>query len=506
MARDDPYTTLKAYGNTEAANGLKTAYDEPVFIDDQVFNTSYAPGKTTPAASVPLPPATPQKGVTLPPVGHINIESPAPEPRPDFNMLSPAQRAQMQTQQSAPEPDYATSTTTSTQTTTRSGRPIDKPWLAKRGELFQAQRDIGRAEMESQVKTAEQSEAAIAGTLERMGARSAQLAKERTRIQEQIRAREARIDAATKEVVKAKVDPEHYWNNISTGDKVMHGMAIALGGFLRGWTQGKMQNSALQLYNQAVERDLQAQRRKILQKKEGIKGDENMLAHYYRDLGSLAEAETAYRNTQNAHMRLQLKKIQASGAPALVKANARRVELGLEAQLAQEQHQERVASFAQTVTTRNVQTRKIPMQASSSSGKPPPQAIQTAVGNAVATMDEIISAVAKISTSGYGRVGRHLPDSEAQRIRDMHILPLMVSIAKAKEKGVLTDADFKRYKNMLDRKLMSGNEIIKRLLLIKNQMGNRELRKLQSHAQYYNVTPLYRQLSPYITRQVTTKK
>jgi hypothetical protein len=56
----------------------------------------------------------------------------------------------------------------------------------------------------------------------------------------------------------ASIDPNRYWNNKSTGQKLLAGLALALGGFGAGLTGGR--NHALDIINKEIDADLNAQK------------------------------------------------------------------------------------------------------------------------------------------------------------------------------------------------------------------------------------------------------
>lgn len=69
---------------------------------------------------------------------------------------------------------------------------------------------------------------------------------------------------ADNKFVDEKVDPEHFWNSKSSGQKVLAGIAIALGGIGGAYT-GKGGNVAMDIINKAIDNDIDAQKFNITQ-------------------------------------------------------------------------------------------------------------------------------------------------------------------------------------------------------------------------------------------------
>lgn len=64
----------------------------------------------------------------------------------------------------------------------------------------------------------------------------------------------------------SKVDPNHLWDSMTTGRKVMMMLSVAIGGFLEGYTSGKIKNAGLKMLDKAIDRDIAAQRSNFQQK------------------------------------------------------------------------------------------------------------------------------------------------------------------------------------------------------------------------------------------------
>lgn len=113
------------------------------------------------------------------------------------------------------------------------------------------------------------------------------------------------LDKTREAAFQGKEDPSRYWNNLSTGNKVMGSIALILGGAASGGNANN--NVALNTLNQAIDRDVQAQR-----------NDKASAQNLYRaNLERYKDADTAQQMTT-----LQLKTV-AEGKLMAAAASAR---------------------------------------------------------------------------------------------------------------------------------------------------------------------------------------
>jgi len=62
------------------------------------------------------------------------------------------------------------------------------------------------------------------------------------------------------------VDPQRFWSQMPTTNKVIGLLAVAMGGFTEGFTQGRVKNRALNVLQRAIDRDVAAQKSNIAQR------------------------------------------------------------------------------------------------------------------------------------------------------------------------------------------------------------------------------------------------
>lgn len=95
-----------------------------------------------------------------------------------------------------------------------------------------------------------------------------------------------------------KINPERYWDNKGTGQKIVAGIAIALGG-LGGALTGKGDNKAMDVINKSIDQDIQAQKDTIqanAQKRgQQLQVKSGMLSALNQQFGNEMQAESAAR-------------------------------------------------------------------------------------------------------------------------------------------------------------------------------------------------------------------
>lgn len=149
---------------------------------------------------------------------------------------------------------------------------------------------------------------------------------EQTR-RDQLQAQAQRMEQSIDEFKKASVlDPNKFWANKTTGDKIMASVAVFLGGL------GGGPNQALEIINNAVTRDIEAQKQAAM----GAKGKYEMENNIYRNMMDQFQNETAaFTASRLAALNIaemQIKKAEASTANLQAKARSQQAlgQLGLQ--------------------------------------------------------------------------------------------------------------------------------------------------------------------------------
>ncbi len=95
-------------------------------------------------------------------------------------------------------------------------------------------------------------------------------------------------------LANTKVDPEHWWNSRSTGQKVAGYLTAIVGGLLQGRT-GSARNSGMDMIQQAIDQDIDAQKTNIQTQQAGLGFRKGMLADEYARHGDAYQAAETVR-------------------------------------------------------------------------------------------------------------------------------------------------------------------------------------------------------------------
>jgi hypothetical protein len=113
--------------------------------------------------------------------------------------------------------------------------------------------------------------------------------------QTQIAEANADYSAGVKELSSMKVDPNKIWADKTTGDKILVGVGILLGAFGQGLTGGKS-NYALDVIDQAIDRDIAAQKANIGAKQAAVGEKQNAIAMLRQRFGDERLADIAFKD------------------------------------------------------------------------------------------------------------------------------------------------------------------------------------------------------------------
>jgi hypothetical protein len=122
------------------------------------------------------------------------------------------------------------------------------------------------------------------------------------------------------------IDPNHYWQNKSTGGKIATAIGLILGG-LGGGMQGNGGNAALDFLNHNINRDIESQ-------KANLDKSNSLLRANMQQFGNLKDATDMTRAMQMDLVSNQLKQAAAQAADPMAKAKALQAAGALDAQSA----------------------------------------------------------------------------------------------------------------------------------------------------------------------------
>lgn len=156
-------------------------------------------------------------------------------------------------------------------------------------------------------------------------------------------AQQKRIDDMDKlqsEIQATRIDPSEYWAKQSGLSKVLSVIAVGLGGAAQGLSGGRLQNTALQLIQQEIDRDIEAQKANLASRKGNLEqmrgvygvaqqrfGDE-MTAKKFTEAQMWSQAETAMKRLAGT---IRSEAGRAAAADMLAKAAAIRADVDLSA-------------------------------------------------------------------------------------------------------------------------------------------------------------------------------
>lgn len=102
---------------------------------------------------------------------------------------------------------------------------------------------------------------------------------------------QTRIDARLADLQAQGVDPNHYWQSRSTGEKLAGAFFVGLGALAQGASGGRLPNEALSIYNQAIRDDLDAQRTNLTKSIEVTKMQGESVSKRFDQQMAMARAE-----------------------------------------------------------------------------------------------------------------------------------------------------------------------------------------------------------------------
>lgn len=159
------------------------------------------------------------------------------------------------------------------------------------------------------------------------------------------------VQATMKELDGATVDPGKFWASPSALRKTVGFLGIAMGGFLQGLSNGRIQNIALAMVDKAIDRDIAAQEAQ-LRKKSFVAGQRmNALGMLQRELGDIRGAKAALKSLQYKRFSDYIGKIEHS---AERKLGAARLQQSLLANSAQSALQYSQTYAKQVSSTRDI--------------------------------------------------------------------------------------------------------------------------------------------------------
>jgi hypothetical protein len=310
-----------------------------------------------------------------------------------------------------------------------------------------------------------------------------------------------RLSDAVKE---GKVDPNAYWTDQSSAQQAATVLGVVLGAFTEGWTGGKVRNAALGIVQKSIDRNIAAQVRNLQSERADLASQRGIVSYLYGKLGDIDRSQQMARVMMNDWVDTSLRKaeqqyagdIRANRAAMLREQNQANSNMNLMKLTAKTVTgggtRTPTSPFAAEMMKLKLETARAKLRATAGGHKlPPKQAIdlgaaKTSLGLATKARDAAKGLKIWVGS-------KYLPNTEAAQLRDVYITPLVVSMRKAVETGIMTDKDFARYQRMLDGKFTTQNELVDRLDIIRSHMGTATLGNIEALARGgYNVSKFAR--------------
>ena len=154
----------------------------------------------------------------------------------------------------------------------------------------------------------------------------AEVVAEEQRREKAMAEQQAKVDQALSDYGSMKIDPDRYWHNKSTGEKVLAGIAIALSSIGQGLQAVggvAAPNQAMKVISDSIERDIEAQKMDIQLKRDQVQGQQNILNDMRARFGDERQAETAARMIGLEVAKSQLAQFGLNHQSEVVQANAK---------------------------------------------------------------------------------------------------------------------------------------------------------------------------------------
>lgn len=338
-------------------------------------------------------------------------------------------------------------TTTETTTSRTKGVKASKESLDALDESFRQEERAIQAAARSGAEQAAAEGAFLrqrdAELAERTAANQAREAEHRTALEEQ----ETKVGQAMDDFRSKKLDPEQYWKERGTGAKVTSAIAMALGQFGAALTGTR--NSAMDIINDAINRNIEAQKQEIANARENVNLEQNVMAQLRQKGLDEREAEHAARQLYLEGAQQQLETIAAGYKSEAIKNNAAQASAQLGQKRADAAVQRSIAS--QDRVTVQSQSTTAPLKGAAGGAQQLPAGEAAKLGEASAAVKNVNELYAKWDKDASGVTGwlaSFLPATDASRYDDNRRAAAQV-IGSYLEGGKLTESDLARYMKML---------------------------------------------------------
>lgn len=373
-------------------------------------------------------------------------------------------------------------------TVTRSSSPeLSKEGYDALKDSGDKQKALGDELMREQLKATDSQRQALAQSADKAKLREYDLGKDVKQRKDEYQDASDAYARAQDHVRAAKVDPDRYLRNMSGFTRAMY----VIGAAFSGAAGPRYLALSQRMLTSAIQRDISAQRINAANAIRNLQlsGQQKKQLWKQWQAGEKDRVQTTMRVAQ-----LQLQKAALDSKDVATREKYQQAALNIDKQLAMAKEKTRAKST--TVKTKGGrQALAMPrvISRSKGAGKPPPTKLIEGVAAAKSALDLSRRLQAEIKKKGYGYMSRHIPNTDANRLKKQYLVPLAVALRNAKESGVMTDKDFARY-NIFGSATISPRELVKRLGNMQRDLQLSTRDKLRSYSSYYNTAPLSAQM------------
>ena len=142
----------------------------------------------------------------------------------------------------------------------------------------------------------------------------------------------ADMDELRADIAKTKIDPSQYWSKGSGFGQALSLLSVAIGGFAKGYSGGRLENTGLKMLDQAIDRDIAAQRDNLTTKRGLLAESQSVFAMARQKFGDDQAAAEFTKARQNETLKNAAARYQGEARTEAMRANAAKLEahFGLE--------------------------------------------------------------------------------------------------------------------------------------------------------------------------------
>ena len=132
----------------------------------------------------------------------------------------------------------------------------------------------------------------------------------------------ADMDELRADIAKTKIDPSQYWSKGSGFGQALSLLSVAIGGFAKGWSGGRLENTGLKMLDQAIDRDIAAQRDNLTTKRGLLAESQSVFSMARQRFGDDQAAAEFTKARQNEMLKNAAARYQGEARTEAMSANA----------------------------------------------------------------------------------------------------------------------------------------------------------------------------------------